>query len=94
MGLFRTASRLAARNSHKIKQAAEDNADKINDTVGKVTKKLDERTGGKHRDKLDKVEGAVHKAVSKNDGPDPTDGYPTDRPNHPKDPPGPTPPTS
>lgn len=94
MGLFRTATRLAARNSHKIKQAAEDNADKINDNVRKVTKAIDDKTGGKHRDKLDKVEGAVKKAVDKNDGPDPTGDYPTDRPNHPDDPPGPTPPTT
>lgn len=90
MGLFRTATRLAARNADKIKKAAEDNADKITDTVGKVTGKIDERTGGKHRDKLDKVEGAVEKALKKDDGDGPG-GYPTDGPHHPTDPPGPTP---
>ena len=76
MDLFRTAKRLATRNANKLKKAAEDNADKITDTVGKVTDKIDEKTGGKHRDKLDKVEGAVDKALHKDDGPDPTDAPP------------------
>lgn len=86
LGLLSKAVRLASRNSHKIKQLAEDNADKITGTVGKVSERIDERTGGKHRDKLDKVEDAVRKAVDKGDGPDGPDG-----PYHPTDPPGPTP---
>ncbi len=68
MGKFTKLVRLASRNSGKIKKLAEDNADKITDTVGKVADKVDEQTKGKHRDKLDKVEGAVEKALKK-DGP-------------------------
>ena len=89
MGLLNKAARLAAKNSEKIKQLAEDNADKITDTVGKVTEKIDEQTKGKHRDKLDKVEGAVEKALKKDDG---TGGPAAGGPYHPEDPPGPTPP--
>lgn len=80
MSLFRSVTRLAARNSDKIRRAAEDNADKITDTVGKVTDKIDERTGGKHRDKLDKVEGAVDKALNKDTGPGPAPGSGTTPP--------------
>lgn len=83
MGMLDKAVRLASKNSAKLKQLAEDNADKINDTVGKVTAKIDEKTDGKHRDKLDKVEGAVEKAVRKDDGPGSKEPY------HPTDPPGP-----
>ena len=91
MGLIDKAARLAAKNSEKIKQLAQDNADKITDTVGKVTDKIDEQTKGKHRDKLDKVEGAVEKALRKDDGL----GGPADKgPYHPDDPPGPTPPNA
>lgn len=79
MGLFRKVTRLAAQNSGKIRKAAEDNADKITDTVGKVADKVDERTGGKYTDKLEKAEDAVGKALKKDDGPD-TPRTPTDPP--------------
>lgn len=92
MGVFSKAVRLASRNSGRIKQLAEDNADKITDTVGKVTDKVDQRTGGKHKDKLDKLEGAVEKAlkpdVGSEEGPE---GPAAEGPYHPEDPPGPTP---
>ncbi len=83
MGMFRKAVRLASKNSDRIRQLAEDNADKITDTVGKVTAKIDEKTGGKHTDKLKKVEDAVDKALDHGDGPA------ADGPYHPTDPPGP-----
>jgi hypothetical protein len=70
VGLLGKAVRLASKNSGKIKKLAEDNADKITDTVGKVTDKVDKQTQGKHRDKLDKLEGAVDKALKKDDGPE------------------------
>lgn len=91
MGLLSKAARLAAKNSDKIKQLAEDNSDKITGTVGKVTDRIDKQTQGKHRDKLDRVEGAVEKALRKDDGP----GGPgsTEGPSDPQDPRGPTPPT-
>jgi hypothetical protein len=90
VGLFDKAVRLAAKNSGKLKQLAEDNADKITDTVGKVNERIDKQTQGKYRDKLDKVEGAVGKALQKDD---PGEGGPAGRgPYHPEDPPGPTPP--
>lgn len=88
MGVFDKVVRLASRNSGRIKKLAEDNSDKITDTVGKVTDKVDQQTKGKHRDKLDKIEGAVEKAL-RNDGPE---GPAADAPYHPEDPPGPTPP--
>jgi Cdc6-like AAA superfamily ATPase len=69
MGMLRNVARLAARNSDRIRKAAEDNADQITGTVGKVTARIDERTGGRHRDKLDKLEKAVESAVTPEEGP-------------------------
>ena len=91
MGLLSKAARLAAKNSGKIKQLAEDNADKITDSVGKVSDRIDKQTQGKYRDKLDKVEGAVGKALKKDDPGGP--GSEGTGPYHPEDPPGPTPPS-
>ncbi len=81
----RNVTRLASKNSGKIKEMAEDNADKITDTVGKVTAKIDEKTGGKHSDTLKKVEDAVDKALNHDD--EPADDDPAaDEPDHPTDP--------
>ena len=88
MGLFQKVTRLASRNSGKVKQLAEDNADKITDTVEKVTAKIDEKTGGKHSATLKKVEDAVDKALGA-DTPDTGEGPAADGPEHPTDPPGP-----
>lgn len=89
MGLFDKAVQMASKSSARLQQLAGENADTITDTVGKITAKIDEKTEGKHRDKLDKVEGAVEKAVRRDDGPGSAGG--PDEPYHPTDPPGPKP---
>ena len=78
MGLLRNVRRLATpENIAKAKGAVAKNADKITDTVGKATTAIDGRTGGKYRDKLDKVEDTVarnlDKAKDEGDDPRPTD---------------------
>lgn len=76
MGLLRNLRRFAP----KAKQLAEDNADKISENVDKVTDKINERTGGKYRDKLDKVDDAAKKFAERSgpdtghSGDDPADG--------------------
>jgi len=83
MGLLDKAKKLASKeNVEKAKGLVADNADKISGTVSKATDKIDEKTKGKHRDKLDKVEEAVDSALEKtkpDDGPE-TPGPTTERP--------------
>ena len=59
----------------KAKDMAAKNADKITGTVGKATDAVDKRTGGKYRDKLDRLEGTVAENLekAKRDGDDPRD---------------------
>lgn len=74
MGLLNNVKRLASKqNIDKAKGLAAKNADKITDSVGKATDAIDKRTGGKHRDKLDKVEDTVARNLekAKQDGDDP-----------------------
>ena len=47
----------------KGKQAAAENSDKIEDAVEKAGDFVDEKTGGKYADKVDKVQEAVKKAI-------------------------------
>jgi len=49
------------RNIDKAKALADKNKDKIADTVTKATGAIDKKTGGKHADKLKKVDDAVKK---------------------------------
>lgn len=74
MGLLNNVKRLATpQNIAKVKGVAAKNADKITGTVGKATSAIDQKTGGKYRDKLDKVEGTVARnlAKAKDEGDDP-----------------------
>lgn len=43
----------------KLKKTAKDNADKVTDAVDKATDLIDDKTGGKYTDKLDKVDEKV-----------------------------------
>lgn len=71
MGLLNTVRKLATpQNIQRAKGLAAKNADKITDTVGKATKAVDERTGGKYRDKLDRLEGTVAENLEKAKGDD------------------------
>ena len=45
----------------KAKKLAEDNKDKIADGVDKATDVVDDKTGGKYTDQLDKVDDAAAK---------------------------------
>ena len=49
----------------KAKGVAEKSGDKIAGGVDKVTDKLDEKTGGKYHDKLEKIDGLASKLESK-----------------------------
>ena len=50
------------------KKFANDNKDKVSGGVDKATDAVDAKTGGKHTDKLDKVDDAAAKYAGK-DGP-------------------------
>jgi len=54
MGLFDKAKDLAKKNKNKIA-----------DGVDKATDVVDDKTGGKHTDKLDKVDDAADQAAKK-----------------------------
>jgi nucleosome binding factor SPN SPT16 subunit len=47
----------------KGKDLAADNADKIEDAVEKVGDFIDDKTGGKYADKVDKVQEAAKNAI-------------------------------
>ena len=47
----------------KGKQAAAENSDKIEDAVEKAGDFVDDKTGGKYADKVEKVQDAVKKAI-------------------------------
>lgn len=51
----------------KAKDLAEDNADKIADGVDKATDVVDDKTGGKFTDHLEKVDDAAEKFAGKDD---------------------------
>ncbi|MFK8026406.1 MAG: antitoxin [Ilumatobacter sp.] len=51
----------------KAKDLADQNKEKIADGVDKATDVIDEKTGGKHTDNLQKVDDAVDKFANKDD---------------------------
>lgn len=66
MGMLNNVRKLASKeNIAKAKGLAAKNADKISGTVEKATSTIDNKTGGKYRDKLDKVEGTVARNLEK-----------------------------
>ena len=77
MGLLHSVKKLASKeNIAKAKSLVAENADQISETVEKATSTIDQKTGGKYRDKLDKVEDTVarnlEKAKDEGDPPDST----------------------
>ncbi len=77
MGLLNNVKKLASKeNIAKAKGVAAKNADKITGTVEKATSTIDQKTGGKYRDKLDKVENTVARNLekAKDEGDDPGTG--------------------
>lgn len=74
MGLLNNVRKLATpQNIAKAKGLAAKNADKITGGVSKATDAIDKRTGGRYRDKLDRVEDTVADTLekAKGDGDDP-----------------------
>ena len=55
------------RNIDKAKHLFEKNKDKIADGVSKATDTIDKKTGGKHTDKLRKVDDAAKKVTGQAD---------------------------
>ncbi|WP_084759397.1 antitoxin [Nocardia mangyaensis] len=55
----------------KGKDTVEQNADKINDAVDKAGSFIDEKTGGKYSDKIEKGKEAAKKVVPPQPGTDP-----------------------
>ena len=76
MGLLNSVRKLANKqNIDKAKGLAAKNADKISGAVDKATSTIDQKTGGKYKDKLDKVSKAVDENLEKvKDDVDPDDG--------------------
>lgn len=76
MGLLNSVRKLATKqNIDKAKGLAAKNADKISGAVDKATSTIDQKTGGRYKDKLDKVSGTVHENLEKvKDDVDPDDG--------------------
>ena len=82
MGLF------SKKNIDKAKAMAEKNKDKIAGGVSKATDAIDKKTGGKHHDRLKKVDDAAKKfagegaattdAAAPGDGDAPAEGAPAD----------------
>jgi len=66
VGLLDSVRKLATKqNIDKAKGLAAKNADKITGAVDKATSTIDQRTGGKYRDQLDKVGDAVERNLEK-----------------------------
>jgi len=66
MGLMDSVRRLASKkNIDKAKGLVAKNADKISGTVDKAATTIDQKTGGKHSEKLDKVTKAVDDNLEK-----------------------------
>ena len=55
MGFLDTAKNMFNKNKHQVRKG-----------VDKATDVVDDKTGGKHTEKLDKVDQAVNKATRKN----------------------------
>jgi hypothetical protein len=67
-------SLFSKRNIDKAKHLFEKNKDKIADGVSKATDTIDKKTGGKHTDKLRKVDDAAKKVTGQADAPIDRDG--------------------
>ena len=52
----------------KLTKAVDDHGDKIADGIDKASKAVNEKTGGKHADKIDKATGKARDALDKLDG--------------------------
>lgn len=76
MGLLNSVRKLATKqNIDRAKGLAAKNADKINGAVDKATSTIDQKTGGKYKDTLDKVSHTVSENLDKvRDDVDPDDG--------------------
>ncbi len=61
MGIFDKVSALA----RKATKAAKEHSDQVEQGVDKVTDAIDDKTGKKHSDKLDKVDDSVRKFLEK-----------------------------
>lgn len=53
----------------KVKQMFDKNKSRVADGVDKATDVINDKTGGKHADKLQKVDDAVDKATGRDDAP-------------------------
>ena len=71
MGLFDKLKKNAGDVAGKAADAVADNADKVDDGIDKVADVVDEKTKGKHTDKIDKAgaqaKGLVDKAEDQAD---------------------------
>ena len=47
----------------KARDLAQDNADKLDGVIDRAADAVDEKTGGKYSDKIDKAAGAARKAL-------------------------------
>ena len=65
---------LNARNIAKARALADKNKDKIAAGVSKATGAIDKKTGGKHADKLKKIDDAAKKFAGPDDPSDPLAG--------------------
>ena len=61
----------------KAKKLAEEHADKVGDAIDKVAEVVDDKTGGKYADKIDKGAEAAKGFIGDDDG----DGRPAAEPN-------------
>jgi hypothetical protein len=72
----------------KATKAVDEHGDKIGQGIDKAAGMADQRTGGRHGDKVDKASAATKDALDKLDGRD--DDIPQDRPGTTPPPAGPT----
>lgn len=69
---------LSSKNIAKAKALAEKNKDKIASSVNKATDAIDKKTGGKHTDKLKKIDDAAQKYAGPVPAPDSQGTEPND----------------
>lgn len=67
MGLLDDAKDKLGDAVEKAKDAVDEHADQIDDGIEKLAGYVDQRTGGKHTDKIDKAAGQARKLVEKLD---------------------------
>jgi uncharacterized protein YjbJ (UPF0337 family) len=64
-GFLDKAKDLARDVTGKAKTTVTENADKIDGGIDKAAEFVDEKTKGKYTDKIEKAQGAAHRAVEK-----------------------------